>query len=379
MPFIIKKLLDGHFQVINEDTGKIYAKHTTLKNAKSQVRLLLATEHGWKPSYGGKTFGEKERDKGLIYYQFLVCIDLFSRFAFVKLWRIGNKKGEVSPSELETIKYSTNEINDMPTVEKKGILEDLEDDGIVDNLPSDRVLAGIKEIFSKINKKGFDNVSYFITDQGKEFMGKIPEWLKSQNTIYGTTVPNDRVANPIAERMIQTFKRLFGQYCAMKGSYEIDQNDVNEIMNFYNSRIHSSTGYAPKDVLDGISMKDDKVSINDEENVAPILFDFYRHQKGDMYYNMMDEIPKDSIVRINTKWLSDDDNLGDYKTNINSWSYTLYKVKGINRKTNFYLIEPLDGIDKRDKKVKQPGIDGMRRENLQVIDYQAFKDFNIKK
>ena len=47
--FEIKKVKHGKFEVVNVDTGKIHAKSTTLKNAKSQVRLLNAIDHGWKP------------------------------------------------------------------------------------------------------------------------------------------------------------------------------------------------------------------------------------------------------------------------------------------------------------------------------------------
>jgi hypothetical protein len=40
MPYQIKKLKDNFFEVKNLDSNKIIAKHTTLKKAKAQVRLL---------------------------------------------------------------------------------------------------------------------------------------------------------------------------------------------------------------------------------------------------------------------------------------------------------------------------------------------------
>ena len=39
MPFQIKKI-SNYYKVINKQTGKVYAKHTTLAKAKSQIRLL---------------------------------------------------------------------------------------------------------------------------------------------------------------------------------------------------------------------------------------------------------------------------------------------------------------------------------------------------
>jgi len=40
MPYEIKKLGRGDYEVINKDTGTIHAKHTSLAKAQAQVRLL---------------------------------------------------------------------------------------------------------------------------------------------------------------------------------------------------------------------------------------------------------------------------------------------------------------------------------------------------
>ena len=42
MPFAIIKLPTGKYSVINTDSGKIYAKHTTKENAKKQLGLLYS-------------------------------------------------------------------------------------------------------------------------------------------------------------------------------------------------------------------------------------------------------------------------------------------------------------------------------------------------
>jgi hypothetical protein len=55
--FEIRKIKHGKFEVVNIDTGKIHAKSTTLRNAKSQVKLLNAMDHGFKPS---KTYTWKD-------------------------------------------------------------------------------------------------------------------------------------------------------------------------------------------------------------------------------------------------------------------------------------------------------------------------------
>ena len=40
MPYEIKKLGRGDYEVINTENGKIHAKHTSLTKAKAQIRLL---------------------------------------------------------------------------------------------------------------------------------------------------------------------------------------------------------------------------------------------------------------------------------------------------------------------------------------------------
>lgn len=35
--------------MVNAETGKVHARHTTKPKAEAQVRLLNASDHGWKP------------------------------------------------------------------------------------------------------------------------------------------------------------------------------------------------------------------------------------------------------------------------------------------------------------------------------------------
>lgn len=51
MPYIIRKVKNKDcYTVKNAETGRIAAKCTTRDKAKSQVRLLMAIEHGWTPN-----------------------------------------------------------------------------------------------------------------------------------------------------------------------------------------------------------------------------------------------------------------------------------------------------------------------------------------
>lgn len=63
MPYEIRKLKRGQYEVLNSKTGKVHAKHTSLVKAKAQVRLL-----GMKDAEGGgpkRRRGQSEKGKKL--------------------------------------------------------------------------------------------------------------------------------------------------------------------------------------------------------------------------------------------------------------------------------------------------------------------------
>ena len=54
MPYEIKRQADGTYAVINKDTGRVRARHTSHRKAMLQVRLLHGVEHGWQPARRSK-------------------------------------------------------------------------------------------------------------------------------------------------------------------------------------------------------------------------------------------------------------------------------------------------------------------------------------
>jgi len=50
MPYAIRALPTGHYEVINRESRQVKAKHTTKAKAEAQVRLLNAIDHGFIPS-----------------------------------------------------------------------------------------------------------------------------------------------------------------------------------------------------------------------------------------------------------------------------------------------------------------------------------------
>jgi phage gp16-like protein len=49
LPYSVRKI-DGAYQVVDRETGKVYSRHTTKENAERQRRLLEGVRHGWKPT-----------------------------------------------------------------------------------------------------------------------------------------------------------------------------------------------------------------------------------------------------------------------------------------------------------------------------------------
>ena len=308
---------------------------------------------------------EKERKAGLIEYKFLVGIDLFSRFAFVKWFRICKKgdscvKGSVPESELIEITEEPDE-----EVDAEGYREDLEDDGKSFSLGAKQVIEGLKEWLEEIKKMGYD-LQRFISDNGPEYIARdTVKFLEDNGIDQGFVVPNDKLKNPIAERFIGTFRRLVGQYMAMEGKEELTPKDIKKIVDFYNDRIHSSTGYSPREVLTG------------DKNQDSTLFNYYRALKNDMYYTMPDEIPMGTAVRIYNKWKTADKNIGDKKANVPNWSATLYRIVRLDKSKNSYILERIGEKDKRDRKFLDPPKDGLRKEYLQVVDEEKLRKYSI--
>ena len=50
MPYSMRKEKDGSYSLVNRETGKVKASHTSKEKASSQKRLLYAIDHGWKPT-----------------------------------------------------------------------------------------------------------------------------------------------------------------------------------------------------------------------------------------------------------------------------------------------------------------------------------------
>jgi hypothetical protein len=56
LPYSVRKADDG-YQVVDQETGQVYSRHTTAEKAERQRRLLEGIRHGWKPT-GKKPEGD---------------------------------------------------------------------------------------------------------------------------------------------------------------------------------------------------------------------------------------------------------------------------------------------------------------------------------
>lgn len=60
MPYVLRANNDGTYAVLNSESGKVHAKHSTKKDAKAQIRLLNAIHFGFEPT--GKPARESEKE-----------------------------------------------------------------------------------------------------------------------------------------------------------------------------------------------------------------------------------------------------------------------------------------------------------------------------
>lgn len=320
------------------------------------------------------------RQKSARKYCVLVGVELFSRYAYARIFRVFNpfsddrvQEGTIVLPELET------KIEELPSVDKEAAKENLKEDGVLDGLGGKDIVETLKIWFEDMKRHGFD-LSNVVTDRGSEFdNADVRKFLENTGVFshpvqHVFSVANDRVANPIAERFIGTFKRLFGQFITSQGILDVSQQDVDQIIDFYNDRIHSSTGYTPKEVLFDENKKGNQ----------DVLSDLYRSQKNSMYLTLKPDIPVNTYVRVFTKWDVGQKESSEYRSNEPSWSYTLFKVSGKNKKDNMYLLKHTDDsplsynkLDKRDKKLNLAFKEnGLRVYSLKVIDYDAFQKYN---
>lgn len=63
MPYDLIRVAPKHYSVINSDTGVVHAKHSLLKDAKAQIRLLNAVKQGFIPKRKGGALKGKEVDQ----------------------------------------------------------------------------------------------------------------------------------------------------------------------------------------------------------------------------------------------------------------------------------------------------------------------------
>ncbi len=105
------------------------------------------------------------------------------------------------------------------------------------------IIAGFEKIFTKIRPLSIQS------DQGTEFCNaKFKSFLKSHHVRFFTT-RNTEIKCAIVERFNRTLRNRMFKYFTAKGTRKfIDVLD--QLLISYNGRVHSATGFAPKDVTE---------------------------------------------------------------------------------------------------------------------------------
>lgn len=206
----------------------------------------------------------------------LTCIDLFSKYAYVKT--TPNKSGK-------------------------------------------RISYAMDSILSKLPKKHIPSVIQ--TDRGSEFQGEFNKIMKKYKIKHIFSTPYKPSTQGAVERFNGTIKRLLFSYMS-NNKTKTYINVLEDIVDNYNSSIHRATGVSPKNIVDGIS-KEEQQKINNkiskaqrslilEERNLPII------RKGDYVRIALESINK--TVRKDANFR---------KKFLKQWTARIYQVDKVTR------------------------------------------------
>jgi hypothetical protein len=141
---------------------------------------------------------------------FINCVDLFSKYAFSKMYIIKHKAQAVSSKDASET---------------------------------------LQELFKDIKQYGYDikDVGIVYVDDGNEFKKNFTDYLNTNNILNECIIGNKRKTSPI-EWFNRTL-RLYLQKCrVVKG--KIDSDVLKTILNLYNNQRHARLRYTPKEIFE---------------------------------------------------------------------------------------------------------------------------------
>lgn len=198
-------------------------------------------------------------------------------------------------------------------------------------ISSKKALEALLEFLGEIKELGYTLKRYGAvwTDDGSEFKGAFKSYLKEKEVEQVVSKSGDARKNRNIERLNKTLRLLIEKWVVLYGK-KISKKDIAKLVKGYNNSVHSSTGMTPHQALKDMIL-------------SRKLFEHYVDLKaGNKDKPEADILPVGTWVRWYIRLSS------PFKKTGKNWSKTLYQVKSYDPSTKTYELDGLKKWLKRD-------------------------------
>ena len=254
----------------NQEIVQVY-KPYKLDDPKEESKGHIVTDEPFKKFYMDTMYF------GKLGFALINGIDLFSRYGFAKTfsWKRNTEEGVTSKDATKAI----------------------------------------KEFLLEIKNMGYDLITV-TTDRGSEFKNEFRDFLLKNKIVHYVTDAGDHKQLGVCERFNGTIRTMIEKYISIYGKSV--RNDIPLILDVYNNRIHSTTGYAPKFILQNLSQ------------VHRMLLDKYYSQD---VIKKEEELKNGTKVRILLRSLDQ-----PFRKKGENWTKEIYTVEKYSKTKGKYLV-----------------------------------------
>lgn len=189
---------------------------------------------------------------------FVNIMDLFSKFAYSRMFIIPKKTSSVSSS---------------------------------------KAVIAFNDFMEKIKNKSIDSV---VTDKGSEFLGEFQQDMINKKIQQDFADTGDKSKTSPIERFNKTLRTMIEKYRVVYG--KITQSNLDKIINSYNNSIHSTLKYTPNDVLNDINVERDVYTMysnKKKDSITYPLVGFVRVRLDRNIFSKVKPIWSTEIYKIN--------------------------------------------------------------------------------
>lgn len=234
---------------------------------------------------------------------FVNIMDLFSKFAYSRMFIIPKKTSSVS---------------------------------------SNKAVIAFNDFMEKIKNKSIDSV---VTDKGSEFLGEFQQDMINKKIQQDFADAGDKSKTSPIERFNKTLRTMIEKYRVVYG--KITQSNLDKIINSYNNSIHSTLKYTPNDVLNDINVERDvyaMYSSKKKDSITDPLVGFVRVRLDRNIFSKVKPIWSTEIYKINK--FKD----GNYSLDNIEGKFKREDLQLVNKE---FLLKPNIKFEKEEEELKQ--------------------------